>query len=216
MFLSRFVVISAFLLRLTNAFRSASLIDCRRLSILRCNAAPLCSSTQSFGGEAKGAIATTTADVATTTAPRVLPLQSLDDFLDYIDSAPADSLSVIKFYSRSCPLCKRIEMKYKKMAHVYQNAPIRFAQVDKAINADFCTILGIDRFPYIQIYRNGQCVAAHGTDSDKTFGPIVNDTIQRELSMRQDEWDAFLTAFAEPIRQGSERIQNVRDLRKQS
>ena len=107
-------------------------------------------------------------------------------------------------------------MKYKKMAHFYQTAPIRFAQVDKAIHADFCTILGVDRFPFIQIYRNGQCVASHGTESDKTFGPIVNDTIQRELLMRSEEWEAFLTTFAETIRQGSEKMQTLRDLRDQA
>ena len=218
MTLQRLVFLSTLLLSLTSAFQSASLIDRCRLAV-RWNTVPLCSSPQSFGGEEEGTIATATADAratdSPTTDPKVLSLQSLDDFLDYVDNAPTDSLSVIKFYSRSCPLCKRIEMKYKKMAHVYQKAPIRFAQVDKAIHADFCTILGIDRFPYIQVYRNGQCVAAHGTDSDKTFGLIVNDTIQRELSMRPEEWDAFLTAFAEPIRRGSERVQKVRDLRNQ-
>lgn len=208
----RLLLISAFLSSVACGFRALPITSDRRPSTLHRQATALLSSPPpSFGGEElQGNVATTAPP-----APRVLSLKSLDEFLEYVDQAPQDSLSVIKFYSKSCPLCKRIELKYKKMAHVYQKAPIRFAEVDKAIHPDLCNTLGVDRFPFIQIYRNGQCVASHGTESDKTFGPIVNDTIQRELCMRNEEWEAFLTSFAEPIRQGAEKIQKLRDLRGQ-
>lgn len=156
--------------------------------------------------------ATVTAPVA---PPKVLPLKTLDEFLDYLDNAPHDSLSVVKFYAKTCPLCRRIDVKYKKMAHFYQKAPIRFAEIDKAVHPDFCTALGVERFPFIQIYRNGQCVASHGTDSDKTFEPLVNDTVQRELSMSAKDWESFLNTFAEPIRQSTERVEKVRLLASQ-
>ena len=174
-----------------------------------CGETSLLSSLQSSGNEAEG---NTVFDIRPTTPPKIIVLNSLQDFLDFVDNAPPDSLSVIKFYGKSCPLCKRIEMKYKKMAHYYQKAPIRFAEVEKTVHPDLCSTLNIDRFPYIQIYRNSQCVASHGTESDKTFGPIVNDTVQRELMMRPEDWDAFLTAFAEPIRRSADKLETLRSM----
>ena len=155
---------------------------------------------------------TTASDPAAPSPQRILGLESLHEFLAYIDEAPKDSLSVVKFYAKTCPLCRKIDVKYKKMALFYQTAPIRFAQVDKRIHPELCNTLGVDRFPFIQIYRNGQCVASHGVDSDRQFGPLVHDTIQNELAMRNSDWDAFLTAFAEPIRQQTETLQRLRDL----
>ncbi len=148
--------------------------------------------------------------VTSNAAPKIHNLQSLDDFMNYIDSSPTDSLAVIKFYAKSCPLCKRIELKYKKMSRFYQNAPIQFAEIEKTAHPELFPTLGVDTYPFIQIYRNGQCVAAHGTESDKTFEPIVHDTIQRELSMTPDDWNAFLTAFEAPIRASTKKLDNLR------
>ena len=165
--------------------------------------------------EYEGGVATTPSPPPPPPPPphKIISLKSLEDFLDYIDDAPKDSLSVVKYYAKSCPLCRRIEVKYKKMAHFYQKAPIRFAEIEKTAHPDLSTTLGVDRYPFIQIFRNGLVVASHGTESDKTFGPIVNDTIQRELMMGKEDWDAFLTTFAEPIRQISDKVQELRSLR---
>lgn len=141
-------------------------------------------------------------------------LKSVDSFLDFIEGAPRDSLVVIKYFGESCPLCRKIEMKYKKMARFYSKAPIQFGEVGRrGAHHDLFSTLGIDYFPHIQIYRNGKCVAAHGTESDKMFEPVVHDTIQRELSMTQADWESFLTAFAEPIRQSTEKLEQVRLLK---
>jgi thiol-disulfide isomerase/thioredoxin len=152
---------------------------------------------------------------------KVQRLHSVQELLQYIDEAPTNSLSVVKFYTQTCPLCKKIALPYQKMARVYSssnnnNTPstttpnIRFAEIDKAVHSQLCTTLGIDRFPYLQIYRNGQCVASHGTESDKTFAPLVNDTIQRELSMTNDDWKVFLTTFEAPIGIATAKFNQVR------
>lgn len=168
-------------------------------------------STASEGSPDGGNTATTTRPPV----PKVHRLQSLDDFLNYIDSAPQDSLAVIKYYANSCPLCKRIELKYKKMSRFYQTAPIQFAEIEKTAHPDLFPTLGVDTYPYIQIYRNGQCVAAHGTESDKTFEPMVNDTIQRELLMEPGDWESFLTAFAAPIQASTNKVNTLRTLQQQ-
>mmetsp|Transcript_36510 Transcript_36510/g.105171 ORF Transcript_36510/g.105171 Transcript_36510/m.105171 type:complete len:225 (+) Transcript_36510:45-719(+) len=147
---------------------------------------------------------------STSVVPRIQNLKSLEEFLNYIDSAPQDSLAVVKFYAKSCPLCKKIELKYKKMARFYQTAPIQFAEIEKTVHPDLFVTLGVETYPFIQIYRNGQCVAAHGTESDKMFEPIVNDTIQRELTMTAEDWNTFLTTFEIPIRASTEKLNSLR------
>lgn len=191
---------------MVNAFVPS--VSTRRPDVEPVSKRSLESSVRSNENELQGAMATQVRPISV----RVTGLTSLEDFLEFVDSAPPDSLSVIKFYANSCPLCRRIEMKYKKMAHYYQKAPIRFAEVEKTAHPELFSTLGIERFPFIQIYRNSQCVASHGTESEKTFGPIVNDTIQRELMMRPEDWDSFLTAFAEPIRQSSDKLETLRSI----
>jgi thiol-disulfide isomerase/thioredoxin len=104
---------------------------------------------------------TTAVAAGSAAPPKVQRLQSLDDFLGYIDAAPQDSLAVVKFFAKSCPMCKKIEIKYKKMSRFYQTAPIQFAEIEKTAHKDLFPTLGVETYPYIQIYRNGQCVWPH-------------------------------------------------------
>ena len=143
---------------------------------------------------------------------KVRRLQTLAEFIEFIDSAPTHSLVVIKFFGHTCPLCRKIEMKYKKMAHYYSPAPIQFAEIESKVHPELFRTLGIDTFPHIQIYRNGQCVASHGTERDTTFEPMVKDTIDRELCMTLDDWDAFLTAFAAPIQASTDQLNQLRTM----
>jgi thiol-disulfide isomerase/thioredoxin len=146
------------------------------------------------------------------TPGKVQRLGNLSDFLQFIDSAPLNSLVVVKFFGQSCPLCRKIEIKYKKMASYYGSvAPIQFAEIEKRAHPPLFATLGIESFPYIQIYRNGQCVASHGTESDTTFEPMVKDTIERELLMSVEDWSAFLTVFAAPIQATTAKLDTLRD-----
>ena len=144
---------------------------------------------------------------------RIDSLPSLDGFLQYIDEAPRDSLVVVKFYGKSCPLCKRVALKYKKLARYYSTAPMQFAEIDKTAHPGLFETLQVTTFPYLQIYRNGHCVASHGTQTAQMFERIINDSIHRFLSMTPEQWDSFLTAFAEPIRQSTENLQRLRSMR---
>jgi thiol-disulfide isomerase/thioredoxin len=149
----------------------------------------------------------------TTTRKKTGPIETLDsvaDFLKYLDDAPQDSLCVVEFYGKNCPLCKRVALKYKKIANTYSKDGVRFAQMEHPANKPVMDVLGIRHFPFLHVYRNGQCVAAHGTESDTTFEGIVKDTIQRELDMTDVDWNNFLTAFAGHIQQGTARLDQLR------
>jgi thiol-disulfide isomerase/thioredoxin len=151
-----------------------------------------------------------------TTSPTkwIESLTSLDTFCDYIDNAPVDSLVAVKFYGKSCPLCKRVALKYKKIARFYAKAPIQFAEIEKTVHSQLFDTLKVTTFPYLQIYRNGQCIASHGTESETMFERIVHDTIQNFLMMQPDQWESFLTSFAEPIGKATKNYQSMRELSK--
>jgi thiol-disulfide isomerase/thioredoxin len=162
-----------------------------------------------------GGESTATVERPLETAPStkwIQSLTSLDAFCDYVNDAPVDSLVAVKFYGKSCPLCKRVALKYKKIARFYAKAPIRFAEIEKTVHSQLFDTLEITTFPYLQIYRNGQCIASHGTESETMFERIVNDTIQNFLMMQSDHWESFLTSFAEPIGKATDNYKTVRAL----
>ncbi|KAL3922270.1 MAG: hypothetical protein SGILL_002294 [Bacillariaceae sp.] len=146
--------------------------------------------------------------------PLIQSLKTLDEFCEMIDNAPPNTLVAMKFYGTSCPLCKRISIKYKKMSRFYGNAPIVFCEIHNRAHPQLFDTLGITTFPYLQLYRNQQCIASHATVSETVFERIVNDTIQQFLSMRgESQWTSFLENFQEPIAQASRKYQVMREVR---
>jgi Thioredoxin len=142
-------------------------------------------------------------------------LESVSNFLNYIDHAPRNSLAVVEFYGTNCPMCKRVSLKYKKIAKTYSPYGVMFAEMANhhhaaSQNKHIMDVLNIRKFPFLHVYRNGQCVAAHGTESSATFEAIVTDTIERELSMSEQDWDEFLSAFSRHIQQGTDQIHQLR------
>ena len=139
-------------------------------------------------------------------------LDSLHDFMQFIDESPRDSLAVIKFHANSCQMCKRVQHRYQKLARYFKEAPISFARVEKSVHPDIFVTLNVQTYPFIQVYRNGLCVASHGIQSEKTFEPMLHDTIQKELDMSPDNWESFLEAFSGPIRESTNKLEKLRSL----
>lgn len=165
--------------------------------------------------EQDSAVSTATEASTPPAAPAKIQIDkfdSVDAFLTAIDTAPPDSLVVVKYYSTSCPLCKRVALKYKKLARYYSTAPIRFCEMPKtATTAPLFATDTITTFPYLQIYRNGQCVASHGTQSASMFERIVNDSIFRFLAMSPEDWYQFLTSYGAMIQKATDHVQTLRD-----
>ena len=150
-----------------------------------------------------------------TSSRRIEKLHSLEDFSNTIDGAPKDTLVAVKFYGKSCPLCRKVSVKYQKMARFYERAPIRFVEIEKTVHPGLFDALEITTFPYLQLYRNGQCIASHATVSESVFERIVNDTIQQFLGMSPQQWDNFLQAFADPIEKATGNFDSMRKRRDQ-
>mmetsp|Transcript_44379 Transcript_44379/g.107349 ORF Transcript_44379/g.107349 Transcript_44379/m.107349 type:complete len:281 (+) Transcript_44379:200-1042(+) len=151
----------------------------------------------------------------TTTAKLVQNLASLDEFVDCIENAPPDKLVVVKFYGRSCPLCKRTKPRYQKMAKFYSKAPtiIQFVEIEKTVHPQLFDTLEVTTFPFIQMYRNNQCIASHGTVSSEMFDDVCKDTIQQFLGLSKGQWNTFLETFEEPIRKATQNYESIRKIR---
>jgi len=80
-------------------------------------------------------------------------------------------------------------------------------------NPKLCSIVGVTRFPFIQIYRNGERVASFGTGPAHNFQKIVGDTIDQMLyHTSQEEWQVRRSAFASEIDKSVDNLKELRSL----
>merc|ERR1711957_475129 len=97
----------------------------------------------------------------------VRAIHSIEEFLDAVENTEANELVVVKFHAKFCRVCNRVILKYKKMAHMLAGTdtpvPIRFVSVEMTMNKKIIEQLGVKKFPFLQIYRNGECVTSFGT-----------------------------------------------------
>mmetsp|Transcript_21948 Transcript_21948/g.45123 ORF Transcript_21948/g.45123 Transcript_21948/m.45123 type:complete len:450 (-) Transcript_21948:33-1382(-) len=82
------------------------------------------------------------------------------DLLDQIDTAPPNDLTVVLFFAHYCKTCQRAFAPYKQLAN-NQNKGVHFCRLEtSALTPKQFFSLGIDRLPFLQIYRNQICVAS--------------------------------------------------------
>lgn len=59
---------------------------------------------------------------------------------------------------------------------------------ETVLRNDDLMALGVDRYPYIQIYRNGELVSAFATGPSYMFKKAVFDSIDGLLNRSEAEW----------------------------
>lgn len=144
----------------------------------------------------------------------VIAIHSIDDFLREIEDAKPNELVVVKFHAKFCKVCARVILKYKKMAHQLLSketpVPIKLLSIESTENTKIVSELGIKKFPYLQIYRNRECVTSFGTGPAHNFQRAVGGTIDQKLSMTEDEWEAFREEFKTEISGGLDSLERLR------
>lgn len=144
----------------------------------------------------------------------VTAIQSTEHFLHLLDNAPKDGLVVIKYHAKFCKVCARVILKYKKMANRMMEegtpVPVTLADVELTANSKLCATLGIKKFPYLQIYRNMECVASFGTGPAHNFQRAVGGTIQDRLATTDEEWETIRSDLSTEIANGLEEIRILR------
>lgn len=105
----------------------------------------------------------------------VKTLTSAMDLLDQIDQAEPNDLTAVLFFAHYCKTCQRAFVPYKQLANSHKETAkfIRF-ETSVLTPKQFFS-LGIDRVPFLQIYRNGICVSSFSATQkiSKTSSKIV-------------------------------------------
>lgn len=133
----------------------------------------------------------------------VRTITTIEGFLDALGNSPPNGLVIVKYHAKFCKVCARVIIKYKKLADRLSSAqtpvPITFTDVEITANRDLCSTLGIKKFPFVQIYRNMECVASFGTGPAHNFKKVVDGSINEKLLMTDEDWNKFRTEFETEI-----------------
>lgn len=147
-------------------------------------------------------------------AKTVTPIHSISDFLREVENTETNALVVVKFHAKWCKVCARVILKFKKMADQLLKTktpvPIKFVSVEVTENPQLCSTLGVVKFPFIQIYRNKECVAAFGTGPAHNFQKVVGDTLDHKLHSTEDEWKSFRADFKDAISENLEKLKMLK------
>jgi len=82
------------------------------------------------------------------------------DFLDQIDNATMNDLTVVLFFAHYCKTCQRAIVPFKQLANDSAHG-VHFVRFEtSALSPNQFLSLGLDRIPFLQIYRNGICVSS--------------------------------------------------------
>jgi len=115
----------------------------------------------------------------------------------------SSSMTLILFHANYCKICQRAVMQLTRAAKEYPS--VHIAKVEASIfpNPKSATeklkSLGVSKFPFVQIYRNGQCVASFSTGPTHMFMRRVRDTLDLCLSRDDTCWNNFATEFSVDI-----------------
>jgi thiol-disulfide isomerase/thioredoxin len=115
------------------------------------------------------------------------------------DASP-DKLVVVKFYAHYCKICQRAGIQLKKVAGEYPD--IDFCKVECLVIPDTANTLrslGVTRFPFVQIYRQGQCVASFATGPSHLFVKRIQATLDECQKRTESEWDQFVETLSTEI-----------------
>ncbi len=81
--------------------------------------------------------------------------------------------------------------------HPHQNHAAAGSSI--ATSADALRRLGVTKFPFVQIYRQGLCVASFSTGPSHLFVKKVRDTIDLCLERTPDVWDGYCNEFQQEM-----------------
>lgn len=136
-------------------------------------------------------------------------LAVMDCHEDTITTQEDCEMTLVLFHAHYCKICQRATMQLTKAAREYPM--VNFAKVESKVipepASDNLRTLGVSKFPFVQIYRKGDCVASFSTGPTHMFMRKVRGTLDLCLERDADCWEGFSTEFASEI-QGNRDARN--------
>jgi len=130
------------------------------------------------------------------------------DLLDEIDNAAPNSLTIVLFVAYYCKTCQRTIVPFKQLANDFDSAnDVTFVRFEtSSLSPKQFLSLGIDRVPFLHIYRNGICVASVSatekvsrTSSKIVLRPRLLENIEACQRRSLSEWSVFRDKYDKEI-----------------
>ncbi|RPD67169.1 disulfide isomerase [Lentinus tigrinus ALCF2SS1-7] len=122
---------------------------------------------------------------------------------DVIDLTPAtfdstvnpESLMLVEFFAPWCGHCKALAPHYEEAATALKEKNIKLAKVNCVDEADLCQSNGIQGYPTLRVYRNGEYTEYTGPrKADGIIGYMTKQSLPAVSEVTKDNFDDFKTA----------------------
>lgn len=152
---------------------------------------------------------------------QVAVAESTDGLLALMDGCDANAensdgdafeLTLVLFHAHYCKICQRATMQLVKAAKEYPS--VRFAKVESRVfpepSSDNLRSIGVSKFPFIQIFRNGDCVASFSTGPTHLFLRRIRETLDLCLERDEERWTGFTREFVSEIQENRDARERLR------
>ena len=129
---------------------------------------------------------------------QIHPIQTMNELLHVmngdhaIDESEAGTrITLIKYHADYCKLCQRAGIQMQRLPSEFPS--VSFNKVEQKVmtapSAATLRALGVSKFPWIQVYRGGKCVASFSGGPSHLFTKKVRDTLNLCLNRDEDGWE---------------------------
>lgn len=129
-------------------------------------------------------------------------LNTRDSFLKAIDDKEGtEKLTVVKYHAHYCKTCQRMSIPFKQLSKSYEDVHFIRLEATEDFSSEQLRSLGVNSFPFIQVYRGSNCVA-----SFKGGGPYFRRKIQDTIEecLKRENWEAFYKEFQQYIAENAQ------------
>lgn len=136
-------------------------------------------------------------------AASLLALASVAAASDVIDLTPdtfddtvnPESLMLVEFFAPWCGHCKALAPHYEEAATVLKDKGIKLAKVNCVDEADMCQKNGVQGYPTLRVYRNGEHVNYSGPrSSEGIISYMTKQSLPAVGSITKETFDEFKKA----------------------
>ena len=128
--------------------------------------------------------------------PKIVTIHSADELFEFLKDD--NRLCIIKYYASWCKSCAKFSFKFKQLAithgdtydsndNLLSTGKMRFAQVEYGDNRMLCKALGINRLPFVQIYKASIGKVDEFVCGPRDFQEKVKKRVDDLLEMSDDE-----------------------------
>lgn len=146
------------------------------------------------------------------TTGNIQTLASETQLLNAIDRTEGGPMAVVMFHSHFVPACSKSQHAYRRIAESSMGSDtLFFARIEVSVLSEvFLQALDIKKYPHIQIYKDGKCVASFSIPQIYVFRLKVRNAIDEAKRRQPNDWEIFHRQYADEIAKNHNAIKTIR------